>query len=131
MSYKKKCLLIDDDRDDQLVFSIIVEKLGQSILCVTADNAAEGLRKLEDPIFIPDTIFLDLNMPGTSGMDLLAKIKCDSRLLNIPVVIYTTSSRKEDVSRAALLGASAYIVKSFDIEDVSRKIGDSLQPERQ
>lgn len=127
MSYKKSCLLIDGDHDDQLVFGIIIKKLGKSILCVTADNAAEGLSKLEeDPTFIPDTIFLDLNMPGSNGMDFLTRIKANSRLANIPVVIYTTSSRKEDVSQAALLGASAYIVKSFDIQDVSRKIGACL-----
>ena len=127
MSYKKSCLLIDDDHDDQLVFGIIIKKLGKSILCVTANNATEGLDKLEqDPSFIPDTIFLDLNMPGSNGMDFLAKIKANPRLANIPVVIYTTSSRKEDVLQATLLGAAAYIVKSFDIEDVSRRIGDFL-----
>src|SRR6187549_944621 len=116
MRYEKSCLLIDDDHDDQLVFTIIIEKLGKSVLCVTADNALEGLRRLEeDPIFIPDSIFLDLNMPGINGIDCLARIKANSRLVNIPVVIYTTSSRKEDVLTAQRLGAAAYIVKTFDI----------------
>jgi len=127
MKYEKSCLLIDDDHDDQLVFTIIIEKLNRSIRCVTADNALEGLQKLEaDPIFIPDSIFLDLNMPGINGIDCLARIKANSRLANIPVVIYTTSSRQEDVLRAKRLGAAAYIVKSFDIPEISRRIGDFL-----
>ena len=63
MAYIKSCLLIDDDQDDQLVFSIVIAKLDKSIRFVTADDGREALRKLEtDPLFIPDLIFLDLNL---------------------------------------------------------------------
>ena len=122
--YAKSCLLIDDDHDDQLVFSIIIDKLGKSIFCVTADSALEGLKRLqEDPTFVPDSIFLDLNLPGMNGIDCLARIKADPNLSKIPIVIYTTSSQKLDIEKAKSLGAVDFIVKSHDVDDLTRKIG--------
>lgn len=124
MNHAKSCLLIDDDHDDQLVFSIIIGKLSKSIHFVTADNALDGLRKLHEDSFVPDSIFLDLNLPGMNGIDCLARIKSDPRLANIPVVIYTTSSRKEDILKAERLGAVAFIVKSHDVAGLTKRIGD-------
>lgn len=127
MGNAKSCLLIDDDHDDQLVFNIIIERLNRPVVCITADNALEGLKKLEeDPGFTPDSIFLDLNMPGVGGLEFLTAIKSNSRLAGIPVIVYTTSSREEDVVHAKQLGAAAYIVKSFDIPNISRRISEFL-----
>jgi CheY-like chemotaxis protein len=125
MTYAKSCLLIDDDYDDQLVFSIIIEKLNKSILCVTADNGLDALKTLEqEPAFVPDLIFLDLNLPGINGMDCLTKIKSTPKLANIPVVIYTTSSRKEDILKARRLGAIDFITKSYHVAELTIKLND-------
>jgi CheY-like chemotaxis protein len=125
MNYAKSCLLIDDDYDDQLVFSIIIEKLNKSILCVTVDNTVEALAKLEqDPAFIPDIIFLDLNIPGINGIDCLTQIKSNDKLAHIPVVIYTTSSRKEDMLKTQRLGAIDFITKSYHIAELTSKLND-------
>ena len=123
MIYAKRCLLIEDDHDDQLVFSVLLYKLNKSIICTSVDNADEAMEKLQrDLPAIPDLIFLDLNLPGVNGIDLLIRIKANAALCIIPVVIYTTSSRSEDIVKAKKLGAVALITKSYHIRDLARKL---------
>lgn len=125
MNNAKSCLLIDDDHDDQLVFSIVIEKLNKSIQCVTADSAQEALKKLDqDFAFTPDLIFLDLNMPGINGLDCLVRIKANTKWAHIPVVIYSTSSRKEDIAKAQRLGAIDFITKSYHLADLTKKLNE-------
>ena len=60
----------------------------------------------------PDLLFLDINLPGLSGLELLARIKGDARLRRIPVIMLTTSDSPADVARAYALGAGGYVSKS-------------------
>ena len=64
----------------------------------------------------PDLILLDLNLPRKSGLEVLAEIKTDPDLLQIPVVVLTTSQAEEDVLRTYKLHANCYIVKPVDLE---------------
>jgi chemotaxis family two-component system response regulator Rcp1 len=59
----------------------------------------------------PDLILLDLNLPGRDGRELLAWIKNDSNLRQIPVVVLTTSDDDRDIQRAYELNANSYITK--------------------
>ena len=62
----------------------------------------------------PDLILLDLNLPRMDGRQVLDKIKNDTSLKSIPVVILTTSKSEEDVLRAYKLHANCYITKPVD-----------------
>ena len=64
----------------------------------------------------PDLILLDLNMPRKDGREVLAEIKTDPELKNIPVVILTTSNTDEDVLRSYDLHANCYITKPVDVD---------------
>ena len=75
----------------------------------------------------PDLILLDLNLPKMDGRELLAKIKEDSELKCIPVVILTTSKAEEDILRTYNLHANCYITKPVDFDqfiEVVKKIED-------
>ena len=63
----------------------------------------------------PDLILLDLNLPRKSGMEVLAEIKTDPDLKQIPVVVLTTSQAEQDVLRTYQLHANCYIVKPVDL----------------
>jgi CheY-like chemotaxis protein len=65
----------------------------------------------------PDLILLDLNLPKYDGRAVLAQIKADEGLCTIPVVIFTTSSRAEDISGAYEMHANAYGTKPVDFDD--------------
>lgn len=62
----------------------------------------------------PDLILLDLNMPKTSGQEVLSQIKREDDLADIPVVILTVSSNPEDVRNAYRNHAAGFITKSAD-----------------
>jgi two-component system, chemotaxis family, response regulator Rcp1 len=62
----------------------------------------------------PDLILLDLNLPRKDGREVLAEIKADEHLKNIPVVVLTTSRAEQDVLRSYQLSANCYIAKPVD-----------------
>lgn len=68
----------------------------------------------------PDLILLDLNLPGISGHEVLARVKADPGLRTIPVIVLTTSTAEGDVHGCYDLQASAYIVKPVDLDQFSR-----------
>lgn len=70
----------------------------------------------------PDLIVLDLNMPRKNGQEVLAEIKSDVRLKNIPVVILTTSKSPDDISKAYGLHANCYISKPVDFDDFTQVV---------
>lgn len=65
----------------------------------------------------PHLILLDLNMPRTTGWEVLEKIKNDPGLRTIPVVVVSTSSSLNDIRTAYDLHANAYVVKPVDLDE--------------
>ncbi len=64
----------------------------------------------------PDLILLDLNLPRKNGRDVLAEIKEEEDLKQIPVVVLTTSNAEKDIQGTRNLNASRYINKPVDFE---------------
>ena len=64
----------------------------------------------------PDLTLLDLNLPRRDGRAVLAEIKSDERLKNIPVVILTTSAAERDILHAYRLHANSYITKPLGVD---------------
>jgi two-component system, chemotaxis family, response regulator Rcp1 len=64
----------------------------------------------------PDLILLDLNLPRMDGREVLAEIKNDPRLRQIPVVVLTTSQAERDIVETYNLGANCYVTKPVDLE---------------
>ena len=64
----------------------------------------------------PDIILLDLNLPKKDGREVLSAIKSDEQLMQIPVVVLTTSSAEEDVFRSYKLHANCYVTKPVDLD---------------
>ncbi len=64
----------------------------------------------------PDLILLDLNLPRTSGFEVLAAIKPDPNLRQIPVAVLTTSEAHRDIVKAYELHANCYITKPVGLE---------------
>src|SRR3978361_68942 len=115
------CFLIDDDKDDQEIFLLALEDVNVAVACITANNGNDALNKFKnDETFLPDYIFLDLNMPKINGRQCLIEIKKINRLKDIPVIIYSTSSAQRDKLETEILGASAFITKPSSISEFSK-----------
>ena len=74
----------------------------------------------------PAFILLDLNLPRKDGREVLAEIKKEEGLRQIPVVILSTSTSDEDVLRAYDLHANCYIPKPLDMDNLTQ-LGKSLE----
>jgi CheY-like chemotaxis protein len=75
----------------------------------------------------PDLVLLDLNLPRKDGREVLAEVKADEALKQIPVVVLTTSKADEDILRSYKLHANAYVTKPVDFErfiEVVRQIDE-------
>ena len=90
-------------------------------------DGEEGMRYLrrEAPFqnaVRPDLVLLDLNLPKKDGRELLAELKADPDLRQIPVIILTTSESSQDVRRAYKLHANCYLTKPFEADTFIKKI---------
>jgi CheY-like chemotaxis protein len=108
-------LLVEDDPGDVVMTQeAFVDGGLNGTLHVTRDGieAMEFLRNAEEPR--PDLVLLDLNLPRMAGHEVLAAIRADDALTQLPVVVLTTSSAQDDVERSYRLHANAYVTKPSD-----------------
>ena len=105
-------LLIDDDEDDRNLFEESAKEVDENIKCILMADCPEAISFLsDDEKTLPDYIFLDLRMPGYSGRKCMEEMARQSRIKNIPVIIYTTSTDEEDAKDLKELGASHFVSK--------------------
>ena len=125
-------LLVEDDPGDVLMTreALVGSKLVHNLHVMdNGELAVEFLRQrgqYQDAPR-PDLILLDLNLPRLDGREVLARIKGDESLRQIPVVVLTTSDAEEDVLRSYDLHANAYVTKPVEFEAfiaVVRQIDD-------
>jgi CheY-like chemotaxis protein len=109
-------LYIDDDEDDQEIFLSALNMVSPGLNLKSSYNAREALQKLQSKEISPEVIFLDLNMPVMSGQQFLAEIKSSKDLMNIPVILLSTSSQTSTIETMKVLGADGFITKpgNFD-----------------
>jgi len=70
----------------------------------------------------PGLILLDIKLPGIDGIDVLKKIKEDSNLKTIPVIMLTTSEREADIARSYKHYANSYLTKPVGFKAFEKKI---------
>ena len=118
---KLNLLIVEDEPGDFRLLQLAMQKNGFEAVLHSAVNAGEALAFLRREGEAncaaprPDLILLDLNLPGMSGLELLAQIKADKRLFPLPVVIITASGNEADVCAAYRYGAAGYVVKPADL----------------
>lgn len=108
--------------DDSLLRNLLSIRLGKSSFPHEFSN--DGKNAIEDIArFKPDAIILDLMLPGVSGFDVLAKLKADPKLKDIPVIVFSNRDGMQDKQKAIDLGASCFYVKAMtDLSEIIEKI---------
>ncbi|HPL63819.1 MAG TPA: response regulator [Syntrophales bacterium] len=113
-------LIVDDSAAMRSVIKKIVALSGFKMdRCLEAGNGKEALEILSHTWV--DVILSDLNMPEMGGMEMLAELKRDKMLKEIPVIIVTTEGSEDRKHMVCTMGASGFIRKPFLPEEV-RKI---------
>jgi CheY-like chemotaxis protein len=119
-------LVVDDDVDDLQFFTDAIAEIDIHFRCWTAFNGIEALKLLGITDTRPDYIFLDLNMPRMDGRQCLRHLKNSPVFHTIPVFIYSTSRRPEDVEELISMGAAAFIVKPSKFQLLKEEIAAAL-----
>jgi two-component system, OmpR family, alkaline phosphatase synthesis response regulator PhoP len=102
-------LVVDDEPDILEVVKYNLKKAGFSVTC--AESGEEALKLIHQKR--PDTIILDLMMPGMNGQEVCHNLKANVKTSNIPVLLLTARSEEQDIVSGFELGADDYIVKPF------------------
>jgi CheY-like chemotaxis protein len=115
-------LIVDDEPADVRLLQMALRQGGYPCNISIAGNGAEALDLLRGNFKArrpaPDLILLDLNMPQMNGREFLQHVKSDQALRLAPVVVVSTSDAERDVVAAYELGASGYLSKPVDIDDL-------------
>lgn len=120
-------LLADDDMDDCLFFKEALEELPVTANLTTVNDGVQLMQLLTTKgTPLPDALFLDLNMPRKSGFECLSEIKLIDSLMNLPVIIYSTSLNTEIVDLLYQNGAHYYICKPGEYNKLKKIILEAI-----
>ena len=108
--------------DDSKTIRLIVTRTFKPYDCVVCEaaNGEEGLAAATREK--PDLIILDIIMPVMDGVTMLTKLKESEELKNIPVIMLTAESGRENVAYIAKLGVCDYLVKPFKYDQLVEKV---------
>jgi DNA-binding response OmpR family regulator len=116
---EKKILIVDDEEHIRFLYSEELKEEGYEV--ITAESGFKLLERIETEE--PDLIVLDIKMVDYNGLDLLQDIR--NKFYNLPVVLCTAyDAFKEDIKSVA---ADFYVVKSFDLTELKKKIAMALE----
>jgi two-component system response regulator len=126
----KEVLLVEDDPDDVAFFVHALDKVGLAARLQVIPGGAEvlefifctGRHAQRDVANRPKLIILDLKLPKVDGLEVLRRLKGDSRTRAIPIVILSSSQEERDLVESYAIGVNSYIVKSMDFDEFGRSV---------
>jgi CheY-like chemotaxis protein len=116
----------DDDKEDLDFFREATESIDQNIEVVTLGGSSQLLHIIDNPPSHPHILFLDLNMPGLNGFDVLEILRSKDASQYLPIVIFSTSNDEELIRKSRELGANFYVPKSVSFESLRRSIEHAI-----
>ncbi len=121
---RKTVLMVEDDPNDVALFRRALRKSNLDTEVMVVEDGESAIRWLQAKMDAsspeeadwPWIILLDIKMPRTSGLEVLAWLRQQPALCRLPVIALTSSREREDIAQAYQLGVNSYLVKpvSFD-----------------
>ena len=116
----------DDDDEDLVLFTDVVREINPQFDCITCLQSEEALTMLSSGDLKPDIIFLDINMPKMSGIELLAWLRRQHSFENTPIIMYSTSLNDREVRYCRELGAVRVLPKLFNPTESVNQIRETI-----
>lgn len=118
----KNLLLVEDNPDEEALMLRALQQNRFENEVVVAHDGAEALDYLfgagayanRDTRVTPAVVLLDMNLPKVGGLEVLRRVRLDTRTKLIPIVILTSSNEKRDLMTSYSLGANSYVRKPVD-----------------
>ena len=116
----------DDDPDDIEYFTDAVHDLLGEVDLHTHMQAEKLISALQNPPPSPEILFLDLNMPGKNGFQILTELRNTTRFKTLPIVILSTSTDRATIEKTRELGANYYVPKPNSYSSLKQSIQTAL-----
>lgn len=117
-----EALIIDDNRSTADALGQMLTILGFKSRLAYGSSAAMSILGSG---FTPQFVFLDLNMPGVAGTEILKFLRREPRLKRIPVVVITSDDQPETRTKVLRLGATTLVIKPATIESLEKALKKS------
>ncbi|PID58297.1 two-component system response regulator [candidate division KSB3 bacterium] len=119
----KNILIVDDSEMTRRLISTAIRRL-EDIEYEEAKDGFEAIQKLPTNAF--DMLFVDINMPNINGLELIDYCKQSEQYRQIPIVIISTEDSRRDQEKGLELGASAYLLKPIQLDQLLDVIKTTL-----
>jgi CheY-like chemotaxis protein len=107
----------EDDEDDQLYFKEAFHEINPSVRVVFVTDGIQLSRLLKN--FLPDLLFLDLEMPYRNGLQCLVELRANPCSVNLPVVVFSSTMQPANIQTAYEMGAHLFLHKSSRYSEYS------------
>jgi two-component system, cell cycle response regulator DivK len=118
----EKILLVEDNPVNRRLAEFLLRSNGYQVLEATTAQEAFDLLKAERP----DLILMDIQLPGTDGLDVTKRLKENAATRDIPVVAVTSYAMKGDRERALAAGCAGYVTKPIDKATLLKEVANTL-----
>ncbi len=120
---RAQILYIEDNENNRTLFRHYMSVL-KGVTIIEAEDGPRGIAMARSRM--PDLIFLDINLPGMNGYDVLEELKADPSLRSIPVIALTANAMEGDAERGLQKGFVRYLSKPARLDEVMRAVYDLL-----
>jgi DNA-binding response OmpR family regulator len=120
-----KILVAEDEKQIAEMIAFKLTNGGHKVIQAQDGEQAMILAARE----LPDLILLDVMMPGLSGFEVLRRLKVDSALRSVPVIMVTAKGHERDVLNGLRSGAADYVVKPFSLKELAARVELALRKE--
>ncbi|MEO7136884.1 MAG: response regulator [Gemmatimonadales bacterium] len=121
-----KILVAEDEKQIADMIAFKLTNSGHQVIRAQDGEQALKLARLD----IPDLIMLDAMMPGLSGFEVLRRLKIDSELRAVPVIMVTAKGHERDVLSGLRGGAVDYVLKPFSLKELAARVELALGKDR-
>jgi CheY-like chemotaxis protein len=123
-------LLVEDNPDHEALALLCLKRIDVPCRVVVARDGVQALETLfhirvedgGDAPGLPRMVLLDLKLPKLDGLQVLQRIRADSRTQRLPVVIFTSSRDEQYLVESYDLGVNSYVLKPVEFTDFSRTV---------
>lgn len=116
-------LIADDEPSMRLLVHATIESDDYTVIEAVDGNEAWKIIQEQKP----SLVLLDVQMPGRSGLEVLALVKGDPTLSSTRVILLTSKAQETDVEKGLIAGADFYLTKPFSPLDLLTRVDEALQ----
>jgi DNA-binding response OmpR family regulator len=126
IAVKRRILIVEDESDFRDLIGHLLSEKGYDVK--TAANGEEGLRLYSE--VSPDLVLLDVHLPDMTGFEICRKIRAEGPRAATPILICTVRSEVAPVAEGLGSGATDYVIKPFQVNDLLDRISAALAPSK-